>query len=268
MPATQALPPSRAIFAVDTEKFTRNPSARQPELRDAITKLLGSAFARCGLTEVWEARMLPQGPGDGYVFALPQQQTPFLLDPLLDRLQEDLEEHDRRLRSEDRNLRLRLRVAIHMGCVPDSGGRREGVGTPMNDTFRLLDSDPVRQELIQSNPDITLLAAIVSQRVFEDVVRAGYTLGLPPDRFRPVIAEVADKEFVQPAWVYVPKPSRAGDRPSRPAAGQRSGGPDSSGAARAGQAPGGTTIHGSVGNSITGGSFSAEVRQQIGGNGS
>src|SRR5215469_6374299 len=134
MAATQALPPPRAIFAVDTEKFTRNPSARQPELRDAITELLGSAFRRCGLAEVWEARTLPQGTGDGYVFAVPQKRTPFLLDPLLDRLQEDLEEHDRRLRSEDRSLRLRLRVAIHMGCVPDSGGQREGVGTPMNDT--------------------------------------------------------------------------------------------------------------------------------------
>jgi hypothetical protein len=268
MPATQALPPPRAIFAVDTEKFTRNPSARQPELRDAITALLGSAFGRCDLAKVWEARTLPQGTGDGYVFAVPQQRTPFLLDPLLDRLQEDLEEHDRRLRSEDRSLRLRLRVAIHMGCVPDSGGLREGVGTPMNDTFRLLDSDPVKQELNHSNPDITLLAAIVSQRVFEDVVRAGYTPGLPPERFRPVIAEVAGKEFVQPAWIYVPKPSRASDRPPQTEAGQGSGGADSAGAAPAGQAPSGTTIHGAVGNSITGGRFSAEVRQQIGGSGS
>jgi len=265
MPVTQALPPPRTIFAVDTEKFTRNPSARQPELRDAITELLGTAFERCGLAEIWEARMLPQGTGDGYVFAVPQQRTPFLLDPLLDRLQEDLQEHDRQLRSEDRSLRLRLRVAIHMGCVPDSGGEREGVGTPMNDTFRLLDSDPVRLELNHSNPDITLLAAIVSQRVFEDVVRAGYTPGLPPDRFRPVIAEVADKEFAQPAWVYVPKPSRASDRPTRPTAGPGSGGVDSAVAAPAGQTLGGTTIHGSVGNAITGGSFSAEVRQQIGG---
>lgn len=267
MSATQALPPPCAIFAVDTEKFTRNPSARQPGLRDAITELLGSASARCGLAELWEARTLAQGTGDGYVFAVPHQRASFLLDPLLDQLQEDLEEHDRRLRSEDRSLRMRLRVAIHMGSVPDSGGQREGVGTPMNDTFRLLDSDPVKQELSHSNPGITLLAAIVSQRVFEDVVRAGYTPGLPPDRFRPVIAEVADKEFVQPAWIYVPKPSRASDRPPRAAVPKGSGGADSAGAP-AGQTPYGTTIHGGVGNSITGGSFSGEVRQQIEGSGS
>jgi class 3 adenylate cyclase len=263
MPATQALPPPRAIFAVDTEKFTSNPSARQPQLRDAITELLSSAFARSGLVEIWEARTLPQGTGDGFVFAVPQERTPFLLDPLLDRFQEVLEEHDRLLRSEDRGLRLRLRVAVHMGSVSGSDGRREGIGTPMNDTFRLLDSAPLKQELSQSNPDITLLAAIVSQRVFEDVVRAGFTPGLPPGRFKPVIAEVAGKEFVQPAWVYIPKPSRASDRPAGTVDGQH--GTRSDGSDPAGQASGGTTIHGGVGNSITGGDFSAEVRQQIGG---
>jgi len=254
MTATQALPPPRAIFAVDTERFTRNPSARQPELRDAIPDVLGRAFARCGLAGIWEARTLPQGTGDGYVFAVPPECTPFLLDPLLHRLQLGLEEHDRLLRSQDRNLRLRLRVAVHMGSVPDSGGQGEGIGTPMNDTFRLLDSNPVRQELSNSNPDITLVAAIVSQRVFEEVVRAGYTPGLPPDRLRPVIAEVADKEFVQPAWIYVPKPSQRSDRTPRSAEGR-----ESAAAEPVPRAPGGTTIQGDVGRAITGGNFSGNV---------
>lgn len=262
MPATRELPPYRAIFAVDTEKFTRNPSARQPELSDAIPGLLGNAFARCALSEVWEARRFPQGTGDGYVFGVSEQHVPFLLYPLLDHIQEELEEHDRRLRSQDRSLRLRLRVAVHLGPVPDSGERREGIGTPVNDTFRLLDSDVIRQELSRSNPDVTLLAAIVSQRVFEDVVQAGFTPGLPPDRFRPVIAEVAGKEFVQPAWIYVPKPSKPSDQTPRPALGRN---PD--GTKLAAHTPSGTTIHGNVGNAITGGNFSAEVRQS-GGSGS
>jgi hypothetical protein len=254
MPATQSLPPPRAIFAADTEKFTRNPSARQPELRDAIPKLIGSAFVKCELSGLWEARALSQGTGDGYVFALPQERTPFLLHPLLDQLQEVLEEHDRALRSQDRSLRLRLRVAVHMGSVPDSDGHREGVGTPMNEAFRLLDSDPVKHELSRSNRDITLLAAIVSQRVFEEVVRAGFTPGLPPGRFRPVIAEVAGKEFVQPAWMYVPKPSHPSDRMTRPSVG-----PSSGSAEPPAQTPGGTTIRGNVGRAITGGNFSGNV---------
>jgi hypothetical protein len=261
--STQALPPSRAIFAVDTEKFTRNPSARQPELSDAIPELLASAFERCDFAEIWDTRRFPQGTGDGYVFGVPEERSSFLVHPLLDRLQEVLEEYDQRLRSQDRSLRLRLRVAIHIGPVPDSGERREGIGTPVNDTFRLLDSELIREELAASNPDITLIAAIVSQRVFEDVVRAGFTPGLPPDRFRHVIAEVAGKEFAQPAWMYVPKPSRRSTQAARPATPQ-----PLTAAAAVGQEPGGTTIHGNVGNSITGGSFSAEVRQQIGGSGS
>jgi hypothetical protein len=255
MPATQALPPPRAIFAVDTEKFTRNPSAWQPQLRDAITELLSSAFARCGLAELWEARRFPQGTGDGYVFGVPDELAPFLLDPLLDQLQAVLEEHDRRLRSQDRSLRLRLRVAINVGSVPDSGERRESIGTPVNDTFRLLDSESIRQELSNSNPDITLLAAIVSQRVFEDVVRAGYTPGLPPDRFQHVIAEVAGKEFVQPAWIYVPKPSRSSALAPQAAAQQSA----AAAAGGGGEASGGTMIHGSVGRAITGGNFSGNI---------
>lgn len=254
MPGTKALPPSRAIFAVDAEKFTRNPSALQPELSDAIPDLLGSSFARCGLSETWEARRFSQGTGDGYVFGVPSELAPFLLDPLLNQLQEVLEEHDSRLRSQDRRLRLRLRVAIHIGSVPDSGERREGIGTPMNDTFRLLDSAPIRLELTDSNPDLTLMAAIVSQRMFEDVVRAGFTPGLPPDRFRPVIAEVTAKEFAQPAWIFVPKPSRSSSLTPGAATSQASADsvPD-------GQASGGTTVHGNVDRAITGGSFSGNV---------
>lgn len=256
MPTTRELPPSRAIFAVDVEKFTRNPSAWQAELSDAIPELLGIAFGRCERAELWEARRFPQGTGDGYVFGVPEQHAPFLVYPLLDQLQNVLEEYDLGLRRQDRSLRLRLRVAIHMGPVPDSGERREGIGTPVNDTFRLLDSDSIRQELGNSNPDLTMLAAIVSQRVFEDVVRARFTPELPPDRFRPVIAEVAGKEFAQPAWIYVPKPSQASDQARASVVSQSPGN-----AKRAVKPSGGITIEGNVGNAITGGNFSSEVRQ-------
>lgn len=142
MTATQGLPPFRAIFAVDTVRFSRSPSARQPGLSDAIPELLASAFAQCGLIGIWEARRFPQSTGDGYVFGTPQEDAPFLLHPLLDRLQSVLEEQDRLLRNQDRNLRLRLRVALHMGSVPDSGDQHDNIGTPTNDTFRFLVRQP------------------------------------------------------------------------------------------------------------------------------
>jgi hypothetical protein len=112
MPNTQELPPCRAIMAVDTVKFSRNPSVHQPQLGAAIPALIGDAFERCGLSHIWTERRFPQSTGDGYVFGVPHEQAPFLLDPLLDQLQAVLEKHDRLLRSRDRSLRLRLRVAV------------------------------------------------------------------------------------------------------------------------------------------------------------
>jgi hypothetical protein len=254
MTNTQGLPPFRAIMAVDTVKFSRNPSAYLPQLGAAIPQLLGSAFELCGLADIWEARRFPQGTGDGYVYGVPHEHAPYLVDPILDQLQAILEEHDKVLRSQHRDLRLRLRVAIHLGSVPDSGGEQDRMGTPTNDTFRLLDSKQIKQEMDRSNPDVTFLAAILSQRVFEDVVRAGYTTDLHPDRFEHVIAEVEEKGFAQPAWMYVPKRSR------RDASAQQSPAHEPA-TAEAGIRLDGTTIHGNVGNSISGGSFSGNVEQ-------
>ncbi|MQY09484.1 hypothetical protein [Actinomadura macrotermitis] len=249
MTGTTALPPSRGLLAVDTVGFTRNPGRHQPELSAAIPALLESAFTRCGLAEVWAARCFPRGTGDGYLIGVPHEHTPYLITPLLDALQAVLEEQDRHLRARDRDLRMRLRVAVHLGSVPHTGTDQDGIGTPTNDTFRLLDSDPVRQAVKDSNPDVTLLAAIVSQRVFEDVVRAGYTGTLHPDRLDYVTAEVAEKDFAQPAWLYVPKPSRL------PAAATATPPPGSPNAEAGQAAPSGTTIHGNVGTSLSGGTF-------------
>lgn len=206
--AGEPLPPYRALLAVDTERFSRNPSARLPGLSALLPEVLQQAMSACDLDEIWRRRRFAQATGDGYVLGTESEYAPFLLDPFLDSLQDELERQDRSLRSEDRRLRLRLRVSVHLGPVPDSGDElRDRVSTPTNETFRLLDAAPTRRALTSSNPDITLMAAIVSQRVFEDVVLAGYT-GLHQDRFEPVTAELRNKDFARPAWLYVPRPSR------------------------------------------------------------
>lgn len=51
------------------------------------------------------------------------------------------------------------------------------------------------------------MAAIVSQRIFDDVIRGGYVPAVPPDRLKQVTAEVPGKDFAEPAWIYVPRPS-------------------------------------------------------------
>lgn len=205
---TQGMPPSRAIMTVDTVRFSHNPSQAQPALSAGIPKLIERTFGSCGHPEVWDGRRFDRSTGDGFMFGVVPEQVAYLLHPFLDRLQETLEEENRLLRAQSRDLRMRLRVAVNAGPVPDDGGAADGIGTPTNDTFRLMDSDVIRHAMKTSNPDVTLVAAIVSQRVFEDAVRAGFTGDLHPDRFEQVTAEVDGKDFAQPGWMYVPKPSR------------------------------------------------------------
>lgn len=207
--ASHQLPPYRGILAVDTVRFTRNPSRHQPDLSASVQEVLQRAFDDCRMPEIWELRRFPQPTGDGYLLGTLPEMVPFLVHPFLDSLHEILRVKDESLRAIDRELRLRFRVSINIGPVPDSGDAlRDRIGTPTNAACRLLDCTALREVLNQSNPDVTLLAAIVSQRVFDDVIRGGYTPMLPPDRFAQVTAEVPGKDFAEPAWVYVPRPSR------------------------------------------------------------
>lgn len=206
---SQPLPPYRGILAVDAERFTRHPSSHLPGLSADIQEVLRTAFDRCGMPELWERRRFPQSTGDGCLFGVHPEMVPFLLHPFLYALHESLVDKDESLRAVDRGLRLRLRVSINIGPVPDSGDEiRDRIGAPMNTTFRLLDCTALKAALTATNPDVTLLAAIVAQRVFDDVVRGGYTPALHPDRFEPVTAEVPGKDFAEAAWLYVPHPSR------------------------------------------------------------
>lgn len=212
---TMDLPPYRAVLVVDCEKFNGNPSRNQPEVTSAIPQVLRETLSRCGLDEIWPASRYRQHIGDGYVLGTEPHRLPWLIDPFLRQLQLVLAEHDRTLRTIDRGLRLRLRVSIHIGPLPDEGtrGATAGCGRPMNDAHRLLDSTVVRTALASSDPDVTFVAALLSQRVYEDVVLAGYT-SMQPTEFTPHLVRV--KEFRQRAWLFVPKPSTnvVGDRPA------------------------------------------------------
>ncbi|WP_214324233.1 FHA domain-containing protein [Nonomuraea sediminis] len=192
------LPPYRALVAVDLERFSTHPSSRLPVLSEAVPRVLEDAMRLAGLD--WAQRRFPQDAGDGYVFGLPPELLPKVLHPFLPLLQRVLEERE--------PPRLRMRVAVHLGALPDSGGDAlgDGVGKAMNDVHRLLDSAPVREALARTDPEVTLVAAIVSRRVYADVVEAGYT-ALRHGELTPVRAQV--KHFDEEAWLYVPVPSGA-----------------------------------------------------------
>jgi class 3 adenylate cyclase len=254
---SRRLPPYQAIFAVDTVRFTDNRSADQPYMSATVPAVLEESLCACSLGEVWEARRFPQGTGDGYVFGASPEYLPLLVDPLLDRLQLVLEDRNRELAARHRDLRLRLRVSLHVGPVPDDGEEgRESVGEPINYAFRLLDSIPIKNVLRNTNPDVTQMAAIVSQRLYDDVIRAGYT-GLHPDRFEPATAEVPGKDFAEPAWLYVPSPSRgvkAHWSTNTPV------GSTHDNASTVGDSSPRTTVHGNVGQAITAQHVSGEFK--------
>jgi hypothetical protein len=207
----RSMPPYRAIFVVDAERSSDCNDPQMVQLSRDIVRVLENAFARAGMGEAWRGRrfQMQAHRGDGYVVGLPAETLPDLLHPFLHVLQEELQRLDRTRLAW--HARLRMRASIHLGPLPDGEGWTDGVGKPMVETHRLLDSDEVRRLLSGTNPEVTFLAVIVSRRVFEDVVVAGFC-DLHPQEFTPVTATA--KRFAETAYLYLPKHST--DRPATP----------------------------------------------------
>jgi hypothetical protein len=202
------LPSINTLLVVDTEGFTRHRDAELPGLHVEMRHAVEAACERSGLAGVWEAAPFVQGTGDGVLAVLPQDAMIQLIHPFADHLQAVLAECAPRLRSE--GLRLRLRVALHAGLVDDEHPVTAGISAATNDVSRLLDCEPLRAALRDSDPTVTFVALIVSEEAFDRFVRGGHT-GLQASRFRKVRAKV--KQFDRPAFLYVPMPSEL-ERPA------------------------------------------------------
>lgn len=200
---SRRLPPYRGVVAVDAKDFTGHPAIAHGDISRAIPQLLQRSFERADLAEVWKERRFPASTGDGYVFGFDPAWLPLVIYPWLHTLQDALTEFSVHSAGA---VRIRLRVSLHVGPLPDSGGEFDGNGTPRNDTHRLLDSRPVKAMLAASRENITHVAAILSDRCYQDAVSSGYT-GRHPDHFIEVPATVEGKRFAQRAWLYVPAPS-------------------------------------------------------------
>ncbi|MFB7471336.1 hypothetical protein [Kitasatospora sp. NPDC056184] len=200
---SRRLPAYRGIVAVDAKGFTAHPAIEHGEISRAIPELLEQSFVRADLAEVWDDRRFPASTGDGYVFGCDPEWMPFVIHPWLHTLQETLEEFNRHASG---TVGLRLRVGLNIGPLPDRGRDFDGNGTARNDTHRLLDSQPVKDALATSRASVTHVAAILSDRCYQDAVAGGYT-GRHPDLFTEVSATVEGKPFEQRAWLFVPAPS-------------------------------------------------------------
>jgi hypothetical protein len=202
---SEDLPPYRAVLAVDAKDFTKTPGRLHQSISGLIPQLVRDAFAAIEQAELWDEPAFFGPTGDGFAIGVPTDALPHLIHPLLPELQRVLARYDRSRRASEPQ--IRLRASLNVGPVklhdnPYLGGN----GVARNDTHRLLDSKPVRAILAAASPQVTFLAAIVSDRVYEDVVDQGYA-GLHPDHFIEVPAVVEGKQFQQRAWLYVPQPS-------------------------------------------------------------
>lgn len=196
------IPPFHALLTVDTEGFSRNRDVELPGLHTEIRHAVECACERSGLRDVWQGASVLQSTGDGLFAVLPYDAMVSLIYPFTDRLQEALAETAPRLRAS--GLSLRLRGALHVGLVDDEHPVTGGISTATNDVSRLLDCEPLRAALRDSDPNVTFAAIIVSSEAFDLFVRGGYT-GLQPGRFTKVRAAV--KQFDRTAYLYVPIPS-------------------------------------------------------------
>ncbi|UCM89249.1 hypothetical protein [Streptomyces marincola] len=197
---SRPLPPYRGIVAVDAKDFTGHRAIEHGAISRVIPQLLEISFERAGLADVWADRRFPNSTGDGYVFGFDPSAMPMLIHPWLLQLQDTLTEFNVHSTG---TVRIRLRVSLNVGPLPDSGEESDGNGTPRNDTHRLLDSRPVKVMLASSSENTTQVVAVLSDRCYQDAVISGYT-GRHEDYFIEVPATVEGKAFAQRAWLYVP----------------------------------------------------------------
>jgi hypothetical protein len=202
--------PFHGLLCVDTEGFSRHPDAQLPDLYAKMRAAAERAFDQAGLLDTWRSLRVDQTTGDGFLAIVPHDAIPALIYPFADHLQEALATAtvlDRLSRPP-----LRLRVALHCGLIEDAD---PAVGAAPNDVSRLLDSEPVRAALRDSDPAVTLVAMILSSEVFDMYVQGGHC-GLKPSQFTPVRAKV--KQFDRIGYLYVPVRSarEAGPAPEGP----------------------------------------------------
>jgi hypothetical protein len=196
------IPPFRALLTVDAEGYSRNRDAELPVLHTKIRYAVECACEQSGLGEAWRGVRFLQSTGDGLLAVLPYDAAALLIYPFADRLQEALAQIAPQLRAS--GLSLRLRAAMHVGLVDDEDPVTGGISAATNDVSRLLDCEPLRAALRDSDPNITFAAMVVSAQAHDLFVRGGHT-SLQPSQLTEVRATV--KQFDQVAYLYVPVPS-------------------------------------------------------------
>lgn len=199
-PEVTHLPPYRAVLVTDVKSFSGQRGRDHGAITDQIPVVLRSALQKCGWEELWGRLSFHGSTGDGYYLGMDSAHLPMLLNPFLSALQEELETNN-----QAPGAPLRMRVSATVGPMADSGNNdiADGSGQGRIEAHRMIDSDPVRDLLARSS-DTTRVAAIISQRVYEDAVLEGFSAE-DPELYVPVDVKV--KTYAGTAYLRVPKPS-------------------------------------------------------------
>ncbi|WP_369354805.1 hypothetical protein [Streptomyces sp. cg2] len=193
------IPDFQALVVFDMKGYSKVPSHSMQTTRDELDNMLATAFVESGLGDEWQHCAYWNDTGDGCILAMPVRRMWRLVEPLPDILDGILARHDReRFNSMPE---IRVRMSVHLGPVSENYR-----GDPINDACRLIDSDAARGAVDKAEQLGSYVALVISEAVFQAVVRARRTIRLTELDFLLTRAEVKDK-YSEPAWVYVPRRS-------------------------------------------------------------
>ncbi|MFI6457308.1 hypothetical protein ACIBF6_37845 [Streptosporangium amethystogenes] len=181
------------IMSSDLRGYGQGTDKRHEAMQHGFVDIHRHAAARAGLNR---DRWAIQPGGDGELAVLPASEPdPLVVDQYIRALHQALTSHNEGLAEEER---LRLRVALAFGTAyPSVNGY---AGQAVVEASRLVDWQPLKK-IFKKRADMNI-ALILSQRVFEDVVRQGHTSYDTGDFHRVTVQE---KEFSGPAWIWSPE---------------------------------------------------------------
>ncbi|WP_406740202.1 hypothetical protein [Streptomyces atratus] len=194
-PDSQEIITRHLCMAADVEKYSRLDTPSQEAFQADLVRMLGEAAVLSGLDRTtWERQ--PQGDQEFAVLPL-ETQEPVVVGGFVRNLAVRLGERNANLAEGER---MRLRLAIDFGVARTAALGYSGPA-PVS-VARYLNASQLKRVL--GALDSTDLALIVSDRVYQDVVRfRGEGQGLDPSRY--VRVHVREKEFSGYGWIHVPE---------------------------------------------------------------
>ncbi|MGI9004064.1 MAG: hypothetical protein ACR2GH_20850 [Pseudonocardia sp.] len=189
-PATHEHGLRRLCLVVDLEDYRKRSGPEQAAAQAGLAKALDTAATVVGLRrEAWYR----QDAGDGELAVLPPAEPETIL---VSDFPAALNEALRAIHQRD-GLFLRVRFAIHHGLAHSAAKGYAGAG--IIEVRSIADAGPVRRALTAAREARMVVA--LSDRLFTDVVRGGYT-HLRTTDFHKV--RIDEEKFHGSAWVSVP----------------------------------------------------------------